>query len=265
MPELSLYQIDAFTRQVFKGNPAGVVPLDSWPPDALLQNIAAENNLAETAFFVQVGETYELRWFTPVHEAPLCGHATLGAAYVLFNELGYSGNRIHFKANLSDLFVQRDGDLLVLDFPAVQYEACPDYPEALINGLGKQPKEVYVAHADPNYYAIFDHEADVLELQPNLSEIARTHPYGVVASAPGNKSADCVSRYFAPSYGIPEDPVTGSIHCVLVPFWGQQFNKTKIHALQASARTGELFCEQQGDRVLIAGYAKKYLSGTIYV
>lgn len=265
MRELTIYQIDAFAKQVFKGNPAAVVPLDEWLPDAVLQNIAFENNLAETAFFVRKGDAYELRWFTPKHEAPLCGHATLASAYVLFNELGYTGERIHFKANLGDLFVRREDDLLILDFPVLKYEVCTDYPEALLTSLGgKQPKAVYIVHNDPNYFAIYDDEADVIDLQPNLTEMATLHPYGVVVSAPST-SVDCVSRCFAPSYGIPEDPVTGSIHCVLVPYWAQQLNTPKIHALQASERGGELFCELQGERVQIAGYATKYLTGTIYI
>lgn len=264
MRELTMYQIDAFTREVFKGNPAAVVPLDSWLDDILLQNIATENNLAETAFFVQVDDAYELRWFTPKGEAPLCGHATLASAYVLFNELGYQGEKIHFKVKLSDLFVSRDNDLLTLDFPTIDYEICSDYPESLIHGLEKEPTAVYIAHEDPNYYAIFDDESDVTKLEVNMAEVAKLHPYGLVVTAPGN-SVDCVSRYFIPSYAVPEDPVTGSIHCVLVPYWGEKLNKTKIHAFQASARTGNLFCEHKGDRVLIAGYAEKYLSGTIQV
>lgn len=264
MPELIMYQIDAFTKEVFKGNPAAVVPLDSWLPDELLQNIAAENNLAETAYFVQVDDAFELRWFTPKGEAPLCGHATLASAYVLFNELDYKNKTIHFKAKLSDLFVRREDDLLILDFPAIDYEICTDYPKSLINGLGKEPSAVYVAHEDPNYYAIFEDERDVTELEVNMSEVAKLHPYGLVVTAPG-KSVDCVSRYFIPSFGVPEDPVTGSIHCVLVPYWGEKLGKTKIHAFQASARTGNLFCEHKGDRVMLAGYAEKYLSGTIRI
>lgn len=264
MRELTMYQIDAFSKEVFKGNPAAVVPLDTWLPDDSLQNIAAENNLAETAFFVKAADAYELRWFTPVGEAPLCGHATLASAYVLFNELDYESDRIHFKAKLGDLFVSREGDLLALDFPEIAYEVVSDYPQALIQGLGKDPKLVLCAHEDPNYYAIFDNESDVTRLKPDLATLAGLHPYGVVITAP-SQLVDCVSRYFAPSFGIPEDPVTGSIHCVLVPYWGQQLSKQKIHAFQASARTGELFCEHRGTRVIIAGYAQKYLVGTISV
>lgn len=259
-----MYQIDAFTQEVFKGNPAAVVPLDSWLPDDVLQQIAGENNLAETAFFVKVDDGYKIRWFTPLSEAPLCGHATLASAYVLFNELGYSQDTIHFKAQLSDLFVRREGDLLILDFPMIQYEACDEFPAALLEGLSKTPSEVYVAHDDPNYYAIFDNESDVRNMEVDLAKLSKLHPHGVVISAPGSET-DCVSRYFAPGSGIPEDPVTGSIHCVLVPHWSQKLKRDKIHAYQASPRTGNLYCERQGNRIHIAGYATKYLSGTIFI
>lgn len=259
-----MYQIDAFTKELFKGNPAAVVPLGSWLPDSTLQAIASENNLAETAFFVQVDKHYEIRWFTPVHEAPLCGHATLASAYVLFNELNYSDDKIHFKAKLSDLFVTKQDDLLILDFPILNYETCDNIPDALIQGLGRAPSEVFIAHEDMNYFAIFDNEADITQLQVSLSHIEALHPYGLVVSAP-SQLYDCVSRYFAPSFGIPEDPVTGSIHCVLVPYWAKRLNKTSIQAYQASPRTGELFCDLKGDRVSIAGYARKYMTATIHI
>ena len=262
MPTLKLYQVDAFTQTVFQGNPAAVIPLDAWLPDAVLQNIAIENNLSETAFFVSDGGGYHLRWFTPIHEVPLCGHATLAAAYVLFYELGYELPTLRFRSQLSDLMVTHTGDQLTLDFPAISYEHLDEYPDILNQAFGKEPAQVWVAHEDMNYYLIYDDADFIRSVEPDLALVEQVHPYGVAISARG-ESSDCVSRYFAPSYGIPEDPVTGSIHCVLVPYWARVLGQKYIHAVQASARGGELFCEDKGERVALSGYAVKYLEGTI--
>lgn len=264
MPKLQLFQIDAFATSLFKGNPAAVCPLDIWLDDSMLQAIAQENNLSETAFFVPQGDDYHIRWFTPVHEAPLCGHATLASAFVVFTELDPRRQSVRFESKSGTLEVTREDSLLRMDFPAFQMEPCQHPPDSLLKGLGKQPQAVYRVEADPNYYAILETEAEIHALQPNLSLLEEVDPYGVVVTAPGQNS-DCVSRYFAPSYGIPEDPVTGSIHSALVPYWAKQLNKSKIHAHQASARGGELFCEDRGDRVSIGGYAVKYLTGTIFI
>jgi len=262
---VKIYQIDTFTTHVFKGNPAAVVPLESWPEDSIMQNIAAENNLSETAFFVERDDYYELRWFTPTQEVPLCGHATLASAFVIFEELNYQAPQIRFVTQVGDLFTSRTDNLLTLDFPATLYQVCEDVPAPLVKGLGKTPSTVLVsAESDPNYYAIFDSEDDVVETQPDLYILETLHPYGVVVNAPGSQY-DCVSRYFAPSYGIPEDPVTGSIHCVLIPYWASRLGKTKVNAAQLSERTGELFCEVNGSRVYISGYATKYLEGEITI
>ncbi len=262
MFELPLYQIDAFTDEMFRGNPAAVCPLEKWLDDSTMQAIARENNLAETAFFVSEDHEYRIRWFTPVHEVPLCGHATLASAFVIFDEIDPKRQSILFESKSGPLEVKREGSLLKMDFPAFRMVTHLNPPENLLKGLNKRPQEVLFVDADPNYYAVFKNEDDVRDIKPDLHLLAQLHPYGVVATAPGKKT-DCVSRYFAPSYGIPEDPVTGSIHCALVPYWSKQLNKSNIHAHQASDRGGDLFCENRGERVILGGYAVKYLSGVI--
>ena len=264
MPTLKIYQIDAFTDKVFGGNPAAVCPLDDWLEDATLQAIAQENNLAETAFFTPIDDGYQIRWFTPKHEVPLCGHATLAAAYLILNELDTERQSVDFQSESGPLQVTRQDPFLTMDFPAYQMGSCQRPPGILMQGLSRPPEAVFWVEADPNYYAIYAGENDVRALIPELGLLEQLHPYGVVVTAPGNRT-DCVSRYFAPSYGIPEDPVTGSIHCALVPYWAKQFNKTKIHAHQASQRGGDLYCEDKGDRVLIGGQAVRYLKGTITI
>ncbi len=261
---MKIFQVDAFASRVFQGNPAAVVPLQSWPEDRLLQAIAAENNLAETAFFVPDGDGFHLRWFTPKFEVPLCGHATLASAYVIFNELYFDKPVIPFRTLSGDLYVSRDGEMLRLDFPQVAYQMCIDPPEALLRGLGKAPAEVLKVDSDPNYFAIYAEEEDITASQPDMALLESLHPYGVVISALGREH-DCASRCFAPSYGIPEDPVTGSIHCVLAPYWGKRLGKTTLRAVQRSQRGGELFCEVVPERVNISGYATKYLHGEIFL
>ncbi len=255
-----MYQIDAFTDRLFGGNPAAVCPLDRWLDDAVMQSIAAENNLAETAFFVSNGVEYDLRWFTPATEVDLCGHATLASAWVVFNELAAERETVTFSTRSGNLVVRRAGERLVMDFPAKP--AHPrDLPPALLDGLGRAPEAVFAAD---DYMAVFASEDDVRALRPDMAALAQNDRRGVIVTAPG-KRTDFGSRFFAPNLGIPEDPVTGSAHCTLVPYWSAQLGKQKLHALQVSTRGGELFCEDHGERVIIAGHAVKYFEGTITV
>ncbi|MBI5441612.1 MAG: PhzF family phenazine biosynthesis protein [Deltaproteobacteria bacterium] len=257
---IPLYQVDAFAREPFAGNPAAVCPLDHWLEDRLLQAIAAENNLSETAFFVRRGERFELRWFAPAAEVDLCGHATLATAHVLFRHLGFASDRVRFETKSGELVVEKRGDLLALDFPSRPAAAC-EAPEELLTALGARPVEVLRSR---DYLAVFRSEDEVLGLRPDMAQLARLPVLGVIATAAG-RSHDFVSRFFAPSVGVPEDPVTGSSHCTLVPYWARRLGKTSLHARQASRRGGELWCEDRGDRVSIAGFAVTYLEGTIRV
>ncbi len=258
--KIPLYQVDAFTSSVFGGNPAAVCPLEEWLDDATLQGIALENNLSETAFFIDRGDHFDLRWFTPAAEVDLCGHATLATAYVLFNDLDIGGNEVHFDTRSGRLTVRRDGDRLALDFPARPPEPWPE-ADAVVGALGRLPTEVL---KNVMCLAVFENEADVRALSPDFARIAALPCDGVIATAPGD-SVDFVSRYFAPKHGIPEDPVTGSAHCVLTPYWAKRLGKVRLTARQVSARGGELECEDRGDRVWIAGQAVKYLEGIIEV
>jgi PhzF family phenazine biosynthesis protein len=262
--ELRLFQVDAFTSQIFRGNPAAVCPLTQWLPDETLQAIAQENNLAETAYFVPENGEFKLRWFTPRVEVDLCGHATLASSFVLFNDLEPSRQAVRFESRSGPLFVKKNGDLLMMDFPAWRLEPSERPPIALLEGLGKHPGELFVTKPGTNYFAVYESETAVRSLRPNFDRLEELHPYGVIVTARGDK-VDCASRYFVPSYGIPEDPVTGSIHSALTPFWGKRLNKKDIHAQQVSARGGDLFCEDRGDRVNISGRAIKYLEGQIYI
>lgn len=264
MTRLPIYQIDAFASECFRGNPAAVVPLQAWPGEGVLQAIAAENNLPETAFFVPQGDGFHLRWFTPVSEVQLCGHATLASAFVLFNELEPGRAEVRFHSLSGELAVARSGDLLVLDFPRWRLQAVEDIPPALMKGLGIEPREVLSVDSRDNYIAVYGSESEVLALTPDLNELARLHPAGVAVTAPGERS-DCVSRYFAPSWGVPEDAATGSIHCGLAPYWGERLDKTRILARQVSRRGAEMHCEILEERVLIGGRAAKYLEGWIEV
>jgi len=258
--ELSIFQVDAFSSKVFGGNPAAVVPLQSWLSDATLQSIALENNLAETAYFVQVGDSYHLRWFTPAVEMDLCGHATLASAWVLFHRLGYSQERICFDTKSGELVVRKDGDLLVMDFPSRPPQPIPPNP-GLLAAMGGKPLAVM---ASRDYFLVYGSEEEVLALQPDMKGLAKLEKGAVIATAPG-KNCDFVSRFFAPKLGVNEDPVTGSAHCTLIPYWAEKLNKTKLHAWQISPRRGELFCTQAGQRVEMAGHAVLYLKGTIWV
>lgn len=257
---IPLYQIDAFADEVFKGNPAAVCPLEGWLPDGIMQAIAAENNLSETAFFVFNGEAYDLRWFTPKAEVDLCGHATLATAFVIFEELHSPVSTLQFHTCSGDLFVSREDDLLSMDFPAQPPEPC-EPPEALLAGLGKKPVAIL---ASVDYFAVYENEGVVRAISPDFTLLQQVGRRGVIVTAKGD-TADFVSRFFAPSYGVPEDPVTGSAHCALVPYWAERLQKRRLHAHQVSERGGELFCEFRGDRVKIAGRAVKYLEGEITV
>ena len=257
---LPLYQVDAFTSRVFGGNPAGVVPLDSWLPDAVMQKIAAENNQAETAFFVREGDGYRLRWFTPTVEVDLCGHATLASAYVLFAARGYAGAKIEFMTRSGRLAVTRQGDTLSLELPARPPKESAAIPD-LAAALGKAPTQVLDSFA---YLAVFEQEADLRALTPVMERIAKLDRVAVIVTAPG-ESCDFVSRFFAPQIGIPEDPVTGAAHCTLTPYWSKRLGKKGLQARQISARVGELSCEDRGERVIVAGKAVLYLEGTIHV
>ena len=258
--KLHCFFIDAFSDRPFHGNPAGVCPLERWLPDATLQAIAAENNLAETAFFVPRGEAFDLRWFSPTVEVDLCGHATLASAFVLGRILGDARERLTFHSKGGVLHVTRDGDWLALDFPARAPEPCA-IPEALIRGLGATPREVLRAR---DYLAAFGSEHEVRALAPDFAALATLDAFGVIVTAPG-ETADFVSRFFAPRVGINEDPATGSSHCTLIPYWAKRLGKRRLDALQVSARGGEFRCEDRGDRVSIGGRAVRYLEGAIEV
>ena len=262
---IPFFHVDAFASERFKGNPAGVCLLGKALPDAVMQSIAAENNLPETAFVLRGREHLELRWFTPAVEVDLCGHATLAAAHVLFAHTrapsGASVARIEFQSKSGPLAVERDGELLVLDFPSRPAAAC-EAPEALVRGLGSAPLEVLGSR---DYLCVYAREEDVASLRPDMSLLAGLDRFGVIATAPGSGAVDFVSRFFAPGEGIPEDPVTGSAHCTLIPYWAKRLGKTKLSARQVSARGGELACELAGDRVRIGGRAVTYLRGEIEI
>ena len=258
--EIPYYHIDAFTGTLFAGNPAGVCLLTSWPDDTLLQAIAGENRLSETAFLVGSGSEYELRWFTPTTEVDLCGHATLAASFVLYRQPGVDPGPLLFHSRSGDLRVNRDNDLLLLDFPSNKAEeiSCPDL---LVKGLGAKPVATY---AKRDLMAVFDSEEEIRELKPDFSLLARLDYMGCIVTAPG-KEVDFVSRFFAPSVGINEDPVTGSAHCTLIPYWSKRLNKKELLARQVSARGGELLCLDEGKRVTIGGRATLYMTGTLHI
>jgi PhzF family phenazine biosynthesis protein len=258
--KLDIYQVDAFTREIFKGNPAAVVPLEKWLPAETMLAIAAENNLAETAFFVKEGDAFGLKWFTPEIEMDLCGHATLASAYVLWQELGVEGDTLNFETKSGTLTVTREGELMVMDFPARPAEAT-DAPEGFADALSAVPQTVLKSR---DYLAVYGSEAEVLALRPDFRAITELGVHAVIVTAPGDTS-DFVSRFFAPSVGVDEDPVTGSAHCTLIPYWAERFEKNELYALQVSKRGGELFCELRGDRVKKAGNAVLYMKGEIEV
>jgi PhzF family phenazine biosynthesis protein len=260
--KIPLYQVDAFTSEIFKGNPAAVCMLDEWLDDASLQAIAAENNLSETAFLLKSNEEFEIRWFAPSMEMALCGHATLASAFVIFHFLKWPENTIRFQTRQSGtLLVTQKEKLLEMDFPARPTTA-QGIPDSLVSALGHPPVEVLDSVED--LLVVFDDEGTVQEINPNMPLLAQIERRGIIVTAPGDQ-CDFVSRFFAPRVGVPEDPVTGSAHCVLVPYWSQRLDKKRLYARQVSKRGGELFCEDRGERVTITGRAVLYLEGTIVV
>lgn len=259
--QIPIYQVDAFTSKLFGGNPAAVCPLDEWLPDDKLQAIALENNLSETAYVVHNGDgRYKLRWFTPAVEVDLCGHATLATAYVIMTELSKGKNEVRFETRSGELVVTREGDRLAMDFPSRPPGEVTIHPD-LVAALGGKPEKVLGAR---DYLAIYGTEDEVRALKPNMEKLAQVDRFAVIVTAPG-KEVDFVSRFFAPSKGVPEDPVTGSAHTTLIPYWSKRLGKKELHALQVSARGGELWCSDRGDRVSISGHAVRFLTGTLEI
>lgn len=256
--KIKQYQIDAFATRAFEGNPAAVCPLESWLDDGILQAIAEENNLSETAFFVPSKKGFELRWFTPVKEVDLCGHATLASAHVIFEILRYTKLAITFETRSGDLFVERHGKLLKMDFPARPPAPCM-LSEILLKGLGQRPVEVLAAN---DYMAVFDSEATVRAITPDQSLLSQLDLRGVIATARGT-DVDFVSRFFAPKSGIPEDPVTGSAHCTLAPYWANKLGKNILSARQVSKRGGNIACEVNSGRVMLSGHAVTFMEAEI--
>jgi len=261
---LSYYVVDTFTMKIFGGNPAGVVHLEKWLPDDILLNIASENNLSETSFFINEGDCFHLRWFSPTQEVPLCGHATLAAAYIIFNRIDPNIKKINFKTLSGIITVRLNDNRYELDMPFYEPERVINPPSEIEEGLGTDYLEVLRVEKDPNYYVILKSKEDLKNVVPRSETLAGLHPYGIAISAPGNET-DFVSRYFAPGYGIHEDPVTGSIHSALAPYWGLRLNKSILHAAQLSGRKGELHCELFEDFVRISGHAVLYLEGKISI
>jgi PhzF family phenazine biosynthesis protein len=265
--KLPLYWVDAFTDQPFHGNPAAVVPLEQWLPDVTMQRIAFENGLAETAFFVRTGpDRFHLRWFTPVVEVDLCGHATLAAAFTLFTQLDFANEVVTFDSRSGPLLVTRQaGGRLELDFPASSPRPGLDAAtsQLVAGALGRAPE--WLGESTLDLFAVVPDEATVRALQPDFAKVATAGRRGLIVTASARAGCDFVSRFFAPQSGITEDPVTGSAHCALVPYWAARLGKTRLHARQVSARGGELFCELRGDRVGIAGHAVLYLRGEIEI
>jgi PhzF family phenazine biosynthesis protein len=261
MPQ-KLYQIDAFANEVFSGNPAAVCPLEQWLSDELMQKIAMENNLAETAFYVKQGNQYQLRWFTPTVEVDLCGHATLATAFVLFNHENHTGNTIDFYSPRSGILtVTKEGELLTLNFPTDQLEAI-QLTDQLISGFNIKAQLAFKGKTD--YMLVYENEEEIKKIIPSFDVISELKARGIIVTAEGDK-VDFVSRFFAPAAGVNEDPVTGSAHTSLIPYWSKRLGKTELTALQLSSRKGHLKCRYLNDRVEISGRGKLYLTGEIYL
>jgi len=259
--KLDLYQIDAFTSQLFKGNPAAVIPLCQWLSTELMQAIAAENNLSETVFFVPSGDVFEIRWFTPEVEVNLCGHATLAASYYLFHIAGYEKDEILFQSQSGLLKVSRSGNNLLLDFPRWKPEVYAEDVDAVIKGLGLQSVIAVYKHRDL-MIEVAD-EKEVINCNPDFTALKQSG-FKIILTAKGTQ-VDFVSRFFAPAAGIDEDPVTGSAHSQLIPYWSEKLNKTKMNATQVSKRGGDLYCEDSGERVVIGGQCCFYMQGQISI
>ncbi len=259
---LTIYQVDAFTDELFKGNPAAVCPLQEWLSDELMQQIAAENNLSETAFFVPRGDDFELRWFTPAREVRLCGHATLATAHVLYHHMGYKEGAIVFHTQSGELEVRRSGDAYNMDFPTDEIQQIERPSPLFQEVLGIEPVEVWKGIDD--FMVVLNSYDEIIGLYPDFVKMKTINARGVLVTAPG-KDTDFVSRGFFPAYGVDEDPVTGSAHTTLAPYWAERLGKTEMTALQASQRTGRLHCSYKGDRIRLIGDAKTYMIGTIWV
>ena len=258
--KLKCYQVDAFTDQVFGGNPAAVVILEEWLDDMRLRSIAAENNLSETAFVVSEGNQLGLRWFTPKAEVDLCGHATLGAAHVLFHHLDHQAEAIHFSSRSGLLTVRREASGYCMDFPAVEMDPVAQAPADLIEGFsGHRPAQLFLG---VDYLAVFEDESALTDLAPDFSALLRLQGRGVIATAPG-RDYDFVSRCFYPKLGVDEDPVTGSAHCQVAPYWAQRLGRSELRAYQRSLRGGEVNCRVRGERVELTGHAVTFLQGQI--
>jgi PhzF family phenazine biosynthesis protein len=256
-----IYQVDAFTNELFKGNPAAVCPLKEWLTDDVMQQLAAENNLSETAFIVPEGDKYRIRWFTPGTEVKLCGHATVATAHVLFNELGYDKEVIVFNSLSGELRVKKTGEgKIQLDFPANPPEET-EIPVGMFEGLGVEGK---VFKTSFDYMVVLNSQQEVEALNPDFKTLSQVKARGVIVSAKGDE-VDFVSRCFYPQSGVDEDPVTGSAHTIMIPYWAEQLGKTKMVARQLSKRGGELFCELKGDRALMEGFAVTYMKGEYYL
>jgi len=257
---LQIFQVDAFTNQLFKGNPAAVCPLDSWLEEKVMQDIAAENNLSETAFFVQQNDVFHIRWFTPALEVDLCGHATLASAHVLFNHLNYDKRIIHFDSKSGPLTVRKDYEFITLNFPSTRLDVSEASP-LLIEALGVNPVAVYDSD---DLFVLLSSAKEIAQLDPDFGLLAKLSSRGIIVTAPGD-DCDFVSRFFAPAVGINEDPVTGSAHTKLIPFWSEKLDKESMTAYQLSQRGGELRCTYLGDRVEISGQAVTYMIGEIFI
>ena len=259
--KIPIYQVDAFASELFRGNPAAVCPLDEWLPDQVMQNIAMENNLSETAFFLEDSGSFQIRWFTPKAELDLAGHPTLASAHIIFNEFNLGGKEVIFKTKLGDtLNVILKDNLYLMDFPSRPPQPL-QHTDSFYDALGKKPKKV-LAHRDA--IAVFDDEEDIRSICPNMQKLKLLEYPSVVITAVGNE-ADFVSRNFAPKLGIPEDPVTGSAHCELIPYWSKILNKKEMLAYQLSERGGKIFCVDHNERVSIGGKAVTFLKGEIYL
>jgi PhzF family phenazine biosynthesis protein len=259
--EIKRYQVDAFAEEIFKGNPAVVCPLDKWLPDDLMQRIAMENNLSETAFYVKEGEGFRIRWFTPAIEVDLCGHATLATAFVLFNYENYLNDKIVFQSRSGPLHVTKSNGLITLNFPADTLTEVPVTPE-LYAGFPEKPSKIFKGKTD--YMLIYDRESQIKNCKPDFVTVKNIKARGVIITSKGD-SVDFVSRFFGPQSGIDEDPVTGSAHTTLVPYWAGVLGKKELSAKQISAREGKLLCELQGDRVAMSGTGKLFSTGVIYL
>lgn len=258
---IPIFQVDAFTEKLFGGNPAAVCPLEEWLPDSLMQQIATENNLAETAFFVETETGFHIRWFTPSVEVDLCGHATLAAGHVLYHHLGYQKNEILFQSRSGILSVRKTGDLLTLDFPADELQMV-EVPALLKEALGMEPVECYKGKTD--YMLVYHNPQVIADMKPDFLKLRGVKCRGVIVTAQG-ENCDFVSRFFAPQSGIDEDPVTGSAHTSLTPYWAKKRNKMELSAIQLSSRKGHLTCKIKGSRVEISGKCITYLIGETYL